>query len=209
MKMFDTPILNQMKNDFDKLLNSPIAADYTLNYNSATPTTIRALLPALKDDTRIIRAGLSSGIKRGDYLSDSQYTYLIIDVVYDKFPHRVKSIIKICDNVCTFQRWQDEVLDDYGNVITPAGYIDVAANVRCFIDSQGGYQFNSTSGGVGIVPNNQIVIGMQYNNDTRNIAIGDVFSFLDKYRVTNIDHSRLIVGGNDGLLIMYAEKYNG
>lgn len=208
--MFETPILNQMKNDFDKVLNSPISADYTVNYNTATPTTIKALLPALKDDTRTIRAGLTSGIKRGDYLSNSQYTYMITDIVYDKYPHSVKSVVKICNNNCTFQRYQDVVLDDMGNVITEAGYHDIAANVRCFIDSQGTYQFNSTSSTIGIVPNNQIYIGMQYNSNAQNIIISDTFSFFEiRYQVTNIDYSRLNAGGNDGLLIIYAEKYNG
>jgi hypothetical protein len=196
--MFDFSILSKAKNDFIAMLNSPIGTACTIN--NVTP--VQAIFEPIKDNKRNVWFSANAIVKKGDLLSDNKYYYLVAETLFD-FPYALKSSVWICNGLLTFQRYHDVVLDDYGNVIQEAGYSDVAANVKCYIQRNGTYQFDSVSGGIGIIPNNQILIGMQY---LPGVAIGDVFDWYGAYKVVDIDYSNLNPDGVSGLLVIFAEK---
>jgi hypothetical protein len=213
---------SSLSSDFDDMLNTPgFGTAVIINATSATPTTATVQLSNpnfksnyqnLSDSARILRFSLSDSIKKGDYLTatDDNINYIITWGCY-KDLNSYKSQCQICNCQFDFVRWSEAILDSIsGETATPAGYQNIITNVDCFTSRTGMGIFDSSASEVGIIPQNRMMVGLQYNTGTALIQIGDEFSFRNiQYEVSDIDYSMLNDTDTTGMLLMYAQKRAG
>jgi hypothetical protein len=210
-----------LSTDFEDMLNTPgFGIEVLINANlSATPiqTVVQLSNPNFKsnyqnlsDSSRILRFSLNTDIKKGDYLTDSDYTYLVVWQPF-KDINSYKSQCQICNATLLIEKWQDQVLDnDTGEVVSEAGYVNVATNIKAFTARNGNGIFSSGASEIGITPQNRLMVGMQFNNTTLAIVVGHEFAFRGiQYRITSVDHSQLVDGESQGCLVIYAEQLEG
>lgn len=205
------------------MLNTPgFGTSVTINANiSATPiqTVVQLSNPNFKsnyhnlsDSSRILRFSLNTDIKKGDYLTsnDDGTTYIVTWQPF-KDINSYKSQCQICNATLLIEKWQDQVLNnDTGEVISEAGYVNVATNIKVFTARNGNGIFSSGASEIGITPQNRLMIGMQFNNTTSAIVVGHEFAFRGiQYRITSVDHSQLVDGESQGCLVIYAEQLEG
>jgi hypothetical protein len=210
-----------LSQDFDDMLDTPgFGTAVSINANlSATPvqTVVQLSNPNFKsnyqnlsDNARILRFSLSDSIKKGDYLTDTDYTYLVVWQPY-KDINSWKSQCQICNTSITVESWQEAILDaTTGETATPAEYIPIANDIVSFTARNGAGIFSSGTSEIGITPQNRLMIGMQFNANTSVIIVGHEFSFRNmQYRITSVDYSQLVDGEDIGCLVLYAEQLEG
>ncbi len=216
MNMIKFHVPSTLQQDFEKMLDI-FGQDYVVNFDSNN--VIKAILPSINfkskynsnsDNIRLLRCSLNSGIKKGDYLTDSKnVNYLVSWTVYEHL-NSLEAQVHICQFKLDIKRWVEEQIDMNGILINPAGYIDIVVNIPCILSRAGNYVFNSGNGDVGITPQNRIQIGLRYDNTTDQIKIGDVFKLKnDIYEIVDIDYSQLNSDQISGMLICYAQKKVG
>lgn len=202
--------------DFDEVLTTDIAKEVVVNFNPEKKE--RIIFYKVKnrskfdnsDNNSWIRFSLSSDLKKGDYISDENYHYLITWTPYGKDLNSMEAQIQICNVNFTFQRWQGQQINHEGKVITPAGYFDIASDLWCVAWRLGYYDYKPKSGGVGIVPTNSIQIITQYNKTSQQIQISDTFYWKNiHYQVVDVEYTQLNPDGQTGLLVLYASKKVG
>ena len=208
-----------LSQDFSDMLDS-FGTTVTVNYSVATPTTnvkvqlsnpnFKSNYQNLSDSARILRFKLTDIIKKGDYLTDSEYTYLVVWQPFKEI-NSYKSQCQICNCVLDIEFWQDAILNSTtGETATPAGYIPVVSDIKAFTARNGAGIFSSGTSEIGITPQNRLMIGVQFNSSTSAIIVGHEFLFRNiHYRITSVDHSQLIDGEDIGCLVLYAEQLEG
>lgn len=143
-----------LEQDFNEVLTTDIAQEVMVNFDPENKE--RVIFYKVKnrskfdnsDNNSWIRMGLSSKIKKGDYLSDSLYNYLVTWTPYQKDLNSMEAQIQICNAKFTFQRWQRQQIDCNGNTVSPAGYKDIASDIWCVAWRLGYYDYRPKSGGV-------------------------------------------------------------
>lgn len=207
-----------LSDDFANMLEV-FGVDVVINYNNATPVTtkmqfsnpdFKSNYQNLSDSARIVRFKLTDTVLKGDYLTDADnITYLLTWKPF-KDINSYKSQCQECNCELDFEAWQAEVIGSTGIVVTPAKYVNIAENVRCFTARNKTGIFEGGLNDVGIVPKSKLMVGMQYNTNTQNIDIGDEFSFRNvQYLITDIDYSQLHDTLTTGCLVIFAEQLEG
>lgn len=208
-----------LEQDFNDMVDT-FGVACVLNYNATTPTNVtvtfsnkdtEAMFSDIKDNARMLRFKLSDTITKGDYLTDvNSVVHLVTQSPY-KDINSYKSQSQICSNVITFVRWEKEVLHNTtGDVISLAGYENIAEDVYCFVSKSGVGTLDGGNDTIGLTSKNKIVLGFQYNADTSLIKVGDEFEFMsEQYAIQNIDTTQLSDGATIGMIIIYAEKLEG
>ena len=183
--------------NFDPLNTTKVRLD-KVNYKTKNGLTS-------SDD--VVFAELASNLKMGSYLQYKNETMLITQLKENEFPKCYEFTTTTCNTKFTITRYQSGQYDDSGNLISPEGENPIVSDLYCSA-IVGSFEFRSSAGSVGIVPNNQISSTCQYNNETKGIAIGDKFLWMNKemYQIINLDYSQLDIDRNDGLLCFNAEK---
>lgn len=214
----DFYIPSTLQSDFDDMLNV-LGKDCILNYSSATPISLKALITDLKlknktnnnDNNMEIHTSLSKPIKKGGYITNSTdgNLYLITWTV-SKEVNCYKTIGQLCTNKISFKHWNPAVMDNTtGTIITPAGYVAVADNIDCSIEKKGNFIFNTSISAPGVIPQSQMMISMQANVNTLKIQIGDEYLFRNiGYVIQDIDYSQVSMV-DDGLMVIFADKREG
>jgi len=214
----DFYVPSYLDDDFSDIL-LVLGEDCIANSNSATPTLFKALVQSLdfksnmkglSDNTKEIVFSKSINLIKGDYITDSyNNTYLLNWSPYRDINSQ-RTQMQICTCNFNFQRWAYEIFDSEGVSCTPAGYIDIAMNIDGFITRINSKNWLSSDGMIGIEPSQNIMICIQFNEYTRNIAYTDEFHYVNtQYLITDIDYTQLNHGSNDGILVLYAKMMDG
>jgi hypothetical protein len=219
--MMDFYIPSGIQTDFEDMINTPgFGTAVTINPTSATPvqTTVQLSNPNFKsnyqnlsDNARILRSKLTDTIIKGDYLTTEDGVNYIVTWSLYRDVNSYKGQCQLCNSKLTFTRWTDAVLDDYGTQATPAQYTNIAEDILVFTSRTSTGIFDSGTSQVGIVPQGQMLIGLQYNSETALIQIGDEFSFKNniQYEVIDIDYSQLNDADETGILLLFTKKRAG
>lgn len=189
-----------------------------LNYNSSTPTTItlninsldfKSNTKGLSDNTYAIEAELTSGIKKGDYVTDSNLTYLINWTPYPDI-NCYRAQMQICNISVNFERWENAVYDSFGAQSTPCQYVYIASNVLAYHSKTGASWYDATTGQMGIFVAQRVQLGFQYNDETKYIRISDEFEMNSiRYVVSDIDYAQMNSDGDSGILLINAQTLEG
>lgn len=210
VRFYTPPTLVQ---DFEEVLTTDIATEVIKNFNPKDKE--RVIFYKVKnrskfdnsDNNSWVRFSLSSDLKKGDYLSDDTYNYLITWTPYDKDLNAKEAQVQICNAQFTFQRWQDQKIDKIGKIISPAQNIKIASNIWSVVWRLGYYDYKAKAGGVGIIPTNGVQILIQYNQITEQIKISDTFYWKNiLYEVVDFDYTQLNPDNETGILVLYASK---
>lgn len=209
---------NYLEQDFDDLLLT-IGQLCTLNERSISPSTLyvnintldfKSNMKGLSDSTFAIECSLSSIIKKGDYLKDSEGKTYLINWHPSKSINCLNSQIQLCTISLDFVRFQGITYDSMGNSSTPCSYLSIATEVDGYLNRVGMGTYDSGVGQIGIPPTQKVCIGIQYNVETLDIKIGDEFTYAYKQHiVTDIDYSQINPTGSDGILVIYAQVLEG
>ena len=160
----------------------------------------------LTSSDEVVFALLESNLKMGDYLQYKNETMLITQLKENEFPKCYEFTTTTCNTKFTITRYQEATWDNDGNPLIDEGENPIVSDLYCST-IVGSFEFRSSSGSIGIVPNNQISSTCQYNDDTKNIVIGDKFLWMkEPYQIINLDYSQLDILGDTGMLCFYAEK---
>ncbi|MBZ9622849.1 hypothetical protein G9F71_008285 [Clostridium sp. FP2] len=182
--------------NFDPLNKVKVRLD-KVNYRTKNNST---------SSDEVVFAELTSNLKMGDYLQYKNETMLITQLKENEFPKCYEFTTTTCNTKLTVTRYQMMVQDDNGNIITPEGDVNIAEDLYCSTLFNS-FQFKSSTGNVGIVPSDQLVISCQYNDSTKNIAIGDKFTWLKQtYQIISLDNSQIDISELYGMLTFNAEK---
>lgn len=208
MNFYIPPNIN---NDFQNALNSNLGTSFIINFNSLD--IVRAIVPEL--DYRAKQNGTNGTkplyseidkLKIGDYIQDDENTYIVAFLKNQKFPLCSKIQAQVCNSKVTISHFQKEVTNNNGDIITPESDVQVAADIYSVV-MLSGYEFRTSSGSVGIVPNDLIGLQIQFNDITKNVQIGDTFYYFgSKYRIENIDYSQVSIDLSYGIMLLFARK---
>lgn len=201
-----------LQRDFTDSLNCNLGIDAIVNFNNLN--TIRIRLDKVNYRTKngqvtsneVTFAEISSNLKMGDYLQYKNEVFIINQLISNEFPKCFEISSGTCNTKFTITRYQNMIQDDDGNIISPEGDIPIISELYC-LTVPANSQFQATSGGVGIVPINQVNVQTQFNNDTKDFAIGDKFIwFKNTYQIINIDYSQVDISELYGVLSFTGEK---
>jgi len=200
-----------LQRDFTDSLNA-LGTDAIVNFDPLNVIKVRLdkvnykTINGTVTSDEVAFAEISSNLRMGDYLQYKGETLLINKLVSNEFPLCYEITTGTCNTKLTVTRYAEMVQDDDGNILVEAGDNPVVSNLYCSIII-GGFEFRMNTGGVGIVPKNQVNVTCQYNDDTINLVIGDKFMWMkQQYQITNLDYSQLDISELYGLLAFDAEK---
>lgn len=199
-----------LQRDFTDSLNA-LGTDAVINFDPLNKVKVR--LDKVNYRTRngitnsddVVFAELSSNLKMGDYLSYKNETMLITQLKENEFPKCYEFTTTTCNTKLNVTRYQLMVQDEDGNIITPEGDVNIAEDLFCSTLFNS-FQFKTTVGNVGVVPENQLLISCQFNDITKDVKIGDKFVWFDEYRIISIDRSQIDISNLYGLLSFNAER---
>lgn len=163
------------------------------------------------DNNLNFRASLSSGIKKGDMLIDSRGAIYVLDWDIPPEPNNRMSRALRCNIRLTFQRYQEEVVDDDGYLIQEEGFTTIVDSLPCNgYRYDGRLEYTTNAEKPGLIPNSVTYITVQYNEQTKNLRVDDTFIWRDfHYTIVDIDYSGLNIDGTAGTLCLQAKKKAG
>ncbi|MBK5239815.1 hypothetical protein [Clostridium sp.] len=154
----------------------------------------------------VIFAELSSNLKIGDYIQFKEEILLINQVKTNQFPQCYEISASACNTKFDITRYYAEEYNSSGVITKAAGNYPVVSSLYC-ITTMGSFEFDTSTGSVGIIPSDVISCSCQVNTLTKTIIEGDKFLwFNDSYMVTSLDYSSVDLDGLDGILTIHAKK---
>lgn len=164
-------------------------------------------------DNRIdCRFKRESKIDKGDIIKTNTGEYYILDwKVLQEINNRATRAVR-CNKMLTIYRNFKEEVDERGIVIKEAGVRPVIfeqpANV---IQPQTNItNVSASSYSPGITPELLVNIVCQYNEETKEVRIGDFFDFgISTFVVVNVSYTNLDISGEFGILTIQTKKKPG
>jgi len=200
-----------LQSDFSSSLEA-LGTTAIINFDPLNTTKIRldkvnyTTKNSVVSSDEVAFAELSSNLKMGDYLQYKNEVLLINQLVSNEFPQCYEISSGTCNTKFDVTRFQTATYDDFGNVLTEEGNNPITKDLYC-LTVMGGFEFRTHTGGIGIVPSNDIKSSCQFNADTMLIAIGDKFTvFKKQYEVVNLDWSQKDLEGDYGILMFDGKK---
>ncbi|MGE5438086.1 MAG: hypothetical protein ACM3O3_12810 [Syntrophothermus sp.] len=207
-----------LESDFDDSLNVN-GQDCILNYNAATPTSIKVNINSLdfksnmkgiSDTNFAIQVSLSSGIHKGDYLTDEANNTYLINWFPATFINCLESQIQLCSITLDIERFHNITYDSDGNSSTPNYYETIVNDIKGYYSRFGMGLYDTNSGQIGIPATQKIIVGIQYNATTALVQISDEFTLNDtQFVITDIDYSQIDSATTYGILTLQAQVLEG
>ena len=218
--------------DFDAFLNQDIpntVMDFELLHDwydkfkkNYEPTYIRGELypDSTKsryentDNNMNIRCSLTSGIRKGDMVIEPDGTIYILDWDGHKESNNIPSRAVRCNMKLTIKRFQEAEVDDMGYV-RPNSKEDWKTIVNAIPANAYRYdgrpEFVAVSGTPGAIVNALTLMTVQFNEQTKNIHVEDVFEWGDEtYEVVDINRVGVDINNKYGTLkLQYKKKAGG
>jgi hypothetical protein len=214
----DFYVPSYLESDFDDSLDVN-GQNCILNYNSTTPTTLKininsldfkSNMKGLSDSTYAIETSLSSGIRKGDYLTDEDSNIYLINWFPAKTINCLNSQVQLCTITFDIERFHSITYDSDGNSTTPNYYEAIVDDIKGYFFRYSVGLYDSNSGQVGIPGSQKIIVGIQYNETTSLIQISDEFTLNSiQFVITDIDYSQIDSVNTYGILSFQAQVLEG
>lgn len=196
-----------------------IADWYAQGQSGYRPITIRGeLYPdstksrySNTDNNLNFRSDINSGIKKGDMLIGPDETIYLLDWEVPPQPNNRMSRALRCNAQLTFSRYQAEEVDKNGYLIKEEGWIHVAQSIPCnAYRHDGRLEFSANSNLPGLIPNTVTLLSVQFNEQTKNIKVDDIFEWgSDTYTVADVNLVGVNLAGTSGVIQLQAKKKAG
>lgn len=199
-----------LQRDFTDSLNT-LGIDAIVNFDTLNPIKVRLdkVNYRTKDGkvtaSEVVFAELSSNLKMGDYLQYKNEVFLINQLKFNEFPQCYEFSTGTCNTKFDILRFEEAEYDSEGVITYPEDDYPVVQNLYCST-LVGSFEFKTSPGAIGIVPSDSISVTCQFNNNTKDIAIGDKFVWFDNYQIVSIDRSQVDLSQNYGILTFYGKK---
>ena len=178
------------------------------------------------DNNMNIRCSVRSGIKKGDMVIEPDGNIYILDWAVHLESNNAPSRALRCNMILTVKRFHDAEVDDEGFVVDENGFVvrsepyDLGneGNYEIIVDKlpinvyryDGRPEFVAVSGTPGAIPNALTIFTVQYNEQTRNMLIGDTFDWENEtYEIIDINRVGINLKGTHGTLKLQAKKKAG
>ena len=178
------------------------------------------------DNNMNFRASVTSGIKKGDMLVEPDGTIYILDWDVHLESNNAPSRALRCNMFLTVERYADAEVDDDGYVIDDLGFVvsgetfdhgnegtyekivnHLPANAYRY---DGRPEFVAVSATPGAIANALTLMTVQYNEQTKNIHIGDTFTWdRETYEIVDVNRVGIDLHGRYGTLKLQAKKQAG
>lgn len=165
------------------------------------------------DNNMNIRCDVNSGIKKGDMLiaSNNGEVFVLdweVALQHNNAPQRALR----CNFNLTAQRYVQEVTDELGYLISEEGMATIVDNLPAnayFYDGRNASYFAANSN-PGISPEVNALITVQYNEQTKELKVGDEFTWgNDEYIITDISFVGINRAGTSGTLALQSLQKPG
>ena len=164
------------------------------------------------DNNMNFRADVNSGIKKGDMLVEPDGNIYILDWAVHLESNNAPSRAVRCNMRLFIERDTLPEADEDGFRIHGTGgtqtivdYLPVNA-----YRYDGRPEYSAVSGQPGVAPNALTILTAQYNEQTKEIKIGDKYIWgKQEYEIVDIDYVGIDINGNFGTLKVQAKKAAG
>lgn len=165
------------------------------------------------DNNMNIRCDVNSGIKKGDMLiASNNGDVFILDWEVALQHNNAPSRAVRCNFNLIVERYTQEQTDDLGYVIKPEGWTTIVDELPAnayFYDGRNA-SFYAANSNPGIAPEVNALITVQFNEQTKNLKIGDEFMWgNDKYIITDISYVGVNRAGTSGTLALQSLQKPG
>jgi hypothetical protein len=178
------------------------------------------------DNNMNIRCSLTSGIRKGDMVVEPDSTIFILDWDGHKESNDIPSRAVRCNLYLNIKRFKAAEVDEEGYVINEDGY--VVSGEKYDYGNEGQFQtivepipcnayrydgrpeYVTVSGTPGGVVNALTLLTVQFNEQTKNIHVDDIFEWGDEtYEIVDINRVGVDITGTFGTLKIQAKKQPG
>lgn len=218
-----------LASDFTNFLQNDIpgaVGDFTLIDNwykqqeeGYSPTVIRGeIYPdstksrySNTDNNLNFRSDVNSGIQKGDMLIGPDEAIYLLDWEVPPQPNNRMSRALRCNAMLTFSRYQAEEVDKDGYLLKEEGFASIAESIPCnAYRHDGRLEFSTNSHMPGLIPNTVTLLSVQFNDQTKNIKIDDVFIWGNEtYTVADVNLVGVNLAGTRGVIQLQAKKKAG
>lgn len=163
------------------------------------------------DNNMNFRADVESGIKKGDMIIQPDGKIFLLDWFVALESNNAPSRAVRCNVKMTISRYVEEKVDDYGYLIEKEGYKTIVDQLPVNAYRYDGRpEYSAVSGIPGVTPNALTLMICQYNDQTKEIRIDDVFDWGNEtYRIVDIDRVGIDYTESFGTLKIQAKKAEG
>lgn len=186
------------------------------------------------DNNMNFRAAVDSGIQKGDMIIQPDGTIFILDWEVALESNNAPSRALRCNMYLTVYRNRAEVTDDNGFLsddgdvlIDQDGFViqnnqeETATRIEgqdTIVESipanayryDGRPEYSAVSGTPGVTPNALTLMTVQYNEQTKNIRIDDLFTWGDVvYKIVDVNRVGVHIDESHGVLTLQAKKASG
>lgn len=178
------------------------------------------------DNNLNIRCSVSSGIRKGDMLIQPNGEVFILDWAVALQSNNAPSRMLRCNLVLTVYELEDAEVDDEGYLVDEEGYVisgekyaqGVEEHRRIIVDSlpanayryDGRPEYSSVSGTPGTVAQVLSLMTVQYNEQTKNLKIGQFFEWGNNtYEIVDVNAVGLDMHQEYGTLKVQARRAAG
>lgn len=164
------------------------------------------------DNNLNFRSDVNSGIKKGDIIvfADNNETYLLDWEVPPQPNNRMSRALR-CNAYVEFKRFVPEEVDRNGYLIQEEGWQTIVDSTPCnAYRHDGRLEFSVNSALPGLIPNALTLLFIQYNSQTKNIRVDDVFEWgNEQYVVADVNFVGVNMTGESGIIQLQAKKKAG
>lgn len=178
------------------------------------------------DNNMNIRCSTKSGIKKGDIAIEPDGTIYVLDWDVHLQANNAPSRALRCNMYLTIKRYKDAQVDDDGYLIDENGYVVsgepydygnegeytvIVDNLPCNAYRYDGRpEFVAVSATPGAIANALTLMTVQYNEQTKNIHIGDTFDWgTETYEIVDVNRVGIDINDRYGTLKLQAKKRAG
>ena len=226
MRFFVPPTLEK---DFDDFLNTDVPNQvqgyellkdwYAQLDSSYIPTIVRCEVYPDSTKSRYentdnyvnVRASLSSGIEKGDMLRDAEGNIYVLDWDILKETNNIPTRGLRCNMFLTVERNMPDETDQWGYLIQEAGLATIVNQLPCnSYRYDGRPEYATHTATPGITVNALTITTAQYNDQTKNLKVGDEFIWGNEwFTIVDIDWSGVDKTAAHGTLRIVSRKKAG
>lgn len=163
------------------------------------------------DNNMNIRCDINSGVTKGDILIDENNIIYILDWEVHKQSNNLPSRALRCNMYLTVERFVHELTDADGYLIQEEGWKKIVDRLPSNAYRYDGRpEYSAIAATPGVTPNALTLMTVQYNEQSKNIRIGDRFLWGNEYYEI-VDVNRIGLGIDDkfGCITLQAKKAAG
>jgi len=163
------------------------------------------------DNVMNLRCAVDSGILKGDIVKDENGILYVLDWEVHLQSNNAPSRALRCNMNLTVERWRRETVDEEGYVVEEEGWdiiVDhLPANAYRY---DGRPEYSAIAATPGITPNALTLMTVQFNDQTKNIRIGDRFLWGNEYyEIVDVNRIGVSLDETFGCITLQAKKAAG